>query len=118
MVLLGATVEGAVRSAPLLWRGTLSETLMNRGLLPSFHGHTIATLKMWFIYCNVISETKNMLAAQRLSFDNCLMSESPIIAHMPANTMMAALTGVNQSRRPTFFLIFSARVIRVHFRLV
>ena len=32
--------------------------------------------------------------------------------------IIAALTGVNQSRRPTFLLIFLARVIRVHFRLV
>ena len=46
-----------------------------------------------------------MLAAQRLSFDNDLMFISPIIAPMPANTMMAALTGVSQSYRPTFLLI-------------
>ena len=117
-VLLDATVEGAVKSAPLLWRVILSEIIMNLGLLPTFQGHKIATRRMWFICCNVISATKNMLAALRLSSDNGSMFTSPNFALMRANTTRAVLTGVSQFHRQTFLLIFSVRDTRVHFRWV
>ena len=61
----------------------------------SHHVNKFIIIIIFIINKFLLSLTKNMLAAQRLSFDNGLMSISPIIAHMPANTMMAALTGVN-----------------------
>ena len=59
---------------------------------------------VYLLQCNICN--KKYVGSTTTSFDNGLMSISPIIAHMPANTMMAALTGVNQSHRPTFLLIF------------